>query len=96
MKVNCNGLKALYVVIDDEYGDAADIAQVFPKTPLEFVGFALHAMQQGQARKLVANGNRISALTMDQTYGSIDANDIVRAQLKGCARVGYSRLKDLL
>ena len=61
----------------------------FPDEPLEFIGIALHAIQQGCAESLKISGNKIDALLIDQTGGAvISLNDIYLINKVEFRRIG--------
>lgn len=61
--------------------------------PDDFIGLALHCIQQGQAAKVSANGYRIDAILMDQTCGSVSLDDIFKVNH---SQYPYQRLCDIL
>lgn len=67
LKIPCGG--SPYIVLEVLLENMPEGGYTFPKDPREFIGFAMHAVQQGQAERLLINGCEVEALLMDQTCG---------------------------
>ena len=72
-EIFCARNKELILYTEEDTGD-----YIFPEDPLEFLGFGLHAKQQGQAVAIQAYGYNLSAILVDQTCGVITSLDILR------------------
>lgn len=65
----------------------------------EFIGLALHSIQQGVSDSLHINGHKIHAILMDQTSGSpADMEDIYKLELHypNNGRGDYQRLRNII
>ena len=91
IEIKCPSNCRIVEVVDLECEDLEGVE--FPADPLEFIGMALHSMQQGQSTNLIINGYEIRAILMDQTCGSVSLSDIFKTNHKDFP---YQRLSNIL
>jgi hypothetical protein len=65
----------------------------FPENPFEFIGLALHSIQQMQAHSLWVGEYCVSAILMDQTCGEVFPDDILKTDHPD---LPYQRLVDII
>jgi len=93
MQILCESNHNIVLVIeDDEEDNKEDNKELFPKNPYQFVGLALHSIQQNQAEELLINGYKVEAILMDQTCGIVDPDDIFKTNFEQ----PYQRLKNII
>lgn len=91
VKVSC--LNAPHVVLHFNSDGDDEVNFQWPEFAIDFIGLALHGMQQGRVEKLVINGYEVNAILMSQTCGVIAASDIFKTNHP---HFPYQRLSDIL
>jgi hypothetical protein len=94
MYIHCMNNPMVSVYLDADQEDMAG-SEPWPADVYEFIGLALHAVQQGQAYDLAINGYVVRAILMDQTCGVVWPDDIFHVSHPSHER-RYQRLNNIL